>query len=62
MEASKNIPYFTQSLKKKEKPRLTIMQKLKAALLKFEAVKHSHDRENARRRRQIDRGIIRVNA
>jgi hypothetical protein len=40
--------------------KLTKIEKLKIALGLFSSYKHSHDRENARRRRQIERGIIKV--
>ena len=42
------------------KVKLSKIERLKIALSIFSSKKHSHDRENARRRRQIERGIIKV--
>lgn len=41
-------------------PKFTRLQRIKMSFNIWSSKKHSHERENARRRRQIERGIIKV--
>ena len=50
-----------QEMIPKKKIHLTTLEKIKIAFNLMKTT-HSHERENARRRRQIEKGMIRVTA